>query len=276
MIYCKANKWELPLRSRNNIVISQKPTCPFPITASSFLPKGKNCSFFFILTFYCVLRFNSVQLLSCVWLFATLWTAAHQASLFIASSWNLLKLMSIESVIPSNHLILCCPLLLPSSIFHSIRVFSNESVLRIRWPKYWSFIFSISPSNEYSGLISFRMDWLDLLAVQGTLKSLLQHHSSKVSILRRLVFFIIQLSHPCVTTGNTIALTRWTLVGEVIPLLFNMLSRLVIAFLPRSKCLLISWLQSPSAVILEPSNIKSLTVSTVFPSVCHEVWGIEV
>ena len=138
------------------------------------------------------------------------------------------------------------------------------------------FSFSISPSNEYSGLISFRMDWLDLLAVQGTLKSLLQHHSSKVSILRRLAFFIVQLSHPYMTTGKTIALTRWTLVGKVISLLFNMLSRLVIAFLPRSKCLLISWLQSPSAVILEPKNIKSLTVSTVFPSVCHEVryWGI--
>ena len=150
---------------------------------------------------------------------------------------------------PSNHLILCHPLLLSPSIFPSIRVFSKESVLQIRWPKYWSF--SISPSNEHSGLISFRMDWLDLLAVQGTLKSLLQHHSSKASILRRSNFFIVQLSHPYMTTGKTIALTRWTFVGKVMSLLFNMLSRLVITFLPRSKCLLISWLQSPSAVILE-------------------------
>ena len=152
---------------------------------------------------------------------------------------------------PSGHLILCCPLLHPPSIFPSIRVFSNESVLPIRWPKYWSFIFSMSPSNEYSGLISFRMDWLDLLAVQGTLKSLLQHHSSKASILRCSGFFIVQLSHPYMTTGKTIAFTRWTFVGKVMSLLFNMLSRLVIAFLPRSKHLLISWLQSPSAVILE-------------------------
>ena len=149
---------------------------------------------------------------------------------------------------PSNHLILCHPLLLPPSIFPSIRVFSNESVLCIRWPKYWSFNFSISPSNEYSGLISFRMDWLDLLAVQGTLKSLLQHHSSKASILEHSAFFIVQLSHPYMTTRKTIALTRQTFVGKVMSLLFNMLSRFVIAFLPRSKCLLISWLQSPSAV----------------------------
>ena len=155
---------------------------------------------------------------------------------------------------PSNHLILCCPLLLLPSIFPSIRVFSNESVLRIRWPKDWSF--SISPSNEYSGLISFRMDWLDLLAVQGTLKSLLQHHSSKASILWCSVYFMIQLSHPCMTTGRTIALTRWTFVCKVMSLLFNMISRLVITFLPRSKCLLISSLQSPSAVILEPPKIK--------------------
>ena len=152
---------------------------------------------------------------------------------------------------PSNHLILCCSLLLPS-VFPSIRVFSKESVLHVRWPKYWSFSFSISPSNEYPGLISFRMDWLDLLAVQATLKSLLQHHSSKVSILQHSAFFIIQLSHPHMTTGKTIALTRWTFVGIVISMLFNMLSSLVITFLPRSKCLLISWLQSPSAVILEP------------------------
>ena len=162
------------------------------------------------------------------------------------------QLMSIESVMPSNHLILCWPLLLLPSIFPSIRVFSNESALHIRWPKYWSFSFNISPSNEYSGLISFRMDWLDLLAVQGTLKSLLQHHSSKASILQRSVFFIVQLLHPYMTPGKTIALTRWTFVGKVMSLLFNMLSRLVITFPPRSKCLLISWLQSPSAVILEP------------------------
>ena len=157
-----------------------------------------------------------------------------------------------KSVMPSNHLILCCPLLLPPSIFPSIRVFSNESILHIRWPKYWSFSFSISPSNEYSQLISFRKDWLDLLAVQGTLKSLLQHHSSKEPIIWHLAFFIVQLSHQYVTTGKTIALTRWTFVGQVIYLLFNVLSGLVIAFLPRSKCLLISWLQSPSPVILKP------------------------
>ena len=167
---------------------------------------------------------------------------AHQASLSITNSRNLLKLMSIESVMPSNHLILCCPLLLLLSIFPSIRVFSNESVLCIRWPKYWSFSFSISPSNEYSGLISFRMDWLDLLAVQGTLKSLLQHHSSKASIVWRSAFFIVQLSHPYMTIGKIIALTRQTFVGKVMSLLFNMLSRLVIAFLSRSKHLLISWL----------------------------------
>ena len=165
---------------------------------------------------------------------------------------SLLKLMSIELVIPSNHLVLCHPLLLPPSIFPSIRVFSNESVLCIRWPKDWSFSFSISHSSEYSRLISFQIDWLDLLAVQGTLKSLLQHHSSKASILRCSAFFTIQLSHPYVTTGKTIALTRRTLVGKVISLLLNILSRLVITFLPRSKRLLISWLQSPSAEILEP------------------------
>ena len=169
---------------------------------------------------------------------------------------SLLKLMSIESVMPTNHLILCRPLLLLPSIFPSIRIFSDESVLFIRGPKYWSFSFSISPSNEHPGLISFRMDWLDLLAAQGTLKSLLQHHSSKASILRCSAFFIVQLSHPYMTTGKTIALSRWTFVGKVMFLLFNVLSRLVIAFLPRSKHLLISWLQSPSAVILEPRKIK--------------------
>ena len=182
-------------------------------------------------------------------------TAAHQASLSITDSWSLLKLMSIESVMPSNHLILFHSLLFLPSIFPSIRVFSNESVLSIRWPKYWSFSFSISRSNEYLGLISFRVDWLDLLAVQGTLKSLLQHHSSKASILWCSAFFIVQLSHPYMTTGKTKALTGWTFVGKVMSLLFNKLSRLVIAFLPRSKRLLISWLQSPSAVILEPRKI---------------------
>ena len=165
---------------------------------------------------------------------------------------------------PSNHLIPCCPLLLLPSIFPSIRVFSNEPVLHIRWPKYWSFSFSISPSNEHSGLISFRMDWLDLLAVQGTLKSLLQHHSSKASILQHSAFFIVQLPHPYMTHGKTIPLTRQTFVGKVMSLLFNMLSRLVITCLPRSKCLFISWLQSPSAVILEPPKIKSVTVSCYY------------
>ena len=164
---------------------------------------------------------------------------------------------------PANHLILCLPFFLLPSIFPSIRVFSNELALHIRWPKYWSFSFSISPSNEHSGLISLRMDRLDLLEVQGTLKSLPQHHSSKVSILQCSAFFIVQLSHPYMTTGKTIALTRWTFVGKVMSLLFNMLSRLVITFLPRSKRLLISWLQSPSAVILEPRKIKSAIVSTV-------------
>ena len=163
---------------------------------------------------------------------------------------------------PSNHLIL---------IFPSIRVFTNESVLHIRWPEYWSFSFSISPSNEYSGLISFRIDSCHLLAVQGILRSLLQHHNSKASVLQHSAFFRVQLSHQCMTTGKTIALTRWTYVGKVMSLLFNMLSRLVIAFLPRSKCLLISWLQSPSVVILEPKKIKSVTVSNVSPSICHEV-----
>ena len=166
---------------------------------------------------------------------------ARQASLPITNSWSLLKLMSVESVMPSNHLILCHPLL-PPSIFPSIRVFSNELVFHIRWPKDWSFSFRISPSNEYSGLISFRVDWLDLLAVQGTLKSLLQHHSSKASLLWCSAFFIVQLSHSSMTTGKTIALTGWTFVGKLVSLLFNMLSRLVIALLPRSKHLLISWL----------------------------------
>ena len=187
-------------------------------------------------------RFSSVQSLSHVWLFATPWTAACQASLSITNSWSLLKLMSVQSVMPSSHLILCRPLLLPS-IFPTIRIFSNGSALHIRWPKYWCFSFSISPSNEYSGLIFFRIDWFDLRAVQGTLKSLLQHHSSKASILQHSIFSMVQLSHPYMTTiRKTIALTIQTFVGEVMSLLFNMLSSLVIAFLPRSKYLSISWL----------------------------------
>ena len=213
--------------------------------------------------------FGSVQLLSCVQLFATPWTTAHQASLSITNSQSLPKLISIELVMPSNHLILCRPLLLPS-IFPSTKVFWNESALHIRWPKYWSFGFNISPSNEHSGLI-FRINWLDLLIVQGTLKSLLQHHSSKASILRCSAFFTVQLSHPYMTTGKTIALTRQTVVGKVISLLFNMLSRFAITFLPRSKCVLISWLQSPSAVILEPK--KSATVYVFFLSICLEWWN---
>ena len=179
--------------------------------------------------------------LSHVWFFTTPWTAACQASLSFTISWSLLKLISIESVMPSNHLILCHPLLLLPSIFASIRVFSNESSLHIRWPKYWRF--SISPSNEYSGLISFRIDWFDLLAVQGTLKSLFQHHSLKASALQCSAFFMVQLAHPHMTTGKTIALTTGTFVGKVVSLLFNTLSRFVIAILPRSKCFLILWLQ---------------------------------
>ena len=179
-------------------------------------------------------------------------------------------------MMPSNNLILCCPLLLLPSIFPSIGVFSKESVLCIRWSQYWSFSFNISPSNDYSGLISFRMDWLDLLADQEILKILLQHHSSKPSILWCSAFFMVQLSHPYMTTEKTIAFTRWTFVGKIMSLLFNMLPRLVITFLPRSKSLLISWLQSPSAVILEPPKIKSVTVSTVSPSICDEVMGPEI
>ena len=201
--------------------------------------------------------------------------AVHQASLSITNSQSLFKLMSIELVMPSNHLILCRPLLLPPSLFPSIRVFSNESALRIRWSEYWSFSFNTSPSNEHPGLISFRMDWLDLPAAQGTLKSLLQHHSSKASILHHSAFFIVQLSHRYMTTGKTIALTSQTFVDKVMSLPFNMLSRLVITFLPRSKCLLISWLQSPSAVILETKKIKSVTVSTVSASICPEVMGLD-
>ena len=196
---------------------------------------------------------SSVQSLSHVRLFVTAWIAARQASLSITNSRSSLRLMSIESVMPSSHLILCRPFLLLPPIPPSIRVFSKESTLHMRWPKYWSFSFGISPSNEYSGLISFSTDCLDLLAVQGTLKSLLQHHSSKASTLRHSAFFTVQPSHPYMTTGKTIALTRQTFVDKVVSLLLNMPSRLVITFLPRSKCLLISWLQSPSAVILEPT-----------------------
>ena len=198
--------------------------------------------------------FSSVQLLSCDRLFETPWIAARQASLSITNPRSSLRLMSIESVMLSSHLILCHPLLLLPPIPPSIRIFSNESTLHMRWTKYWSFGLSIIPSKEIPGLISFRMDWLDLLAVQGTLKSLLQHHSSKASILPFSAFFTVQLSHPYMTTGKTIALTRRNLVGKVMSLLLNMLSRLVITLLPRSKRLLISGLQSPSAVILEPKK----------------------
>ena len=216
-------------------------------------------------------QFSSVQSLSHVQFFVTPWTAASQPSLSITNSQNLLKLTSIESVMPSNHLILCRSLFLLPSIFPSIRVFSNQSVIHIRWPKYWSFTFSINPSNKYSGLISFRMDWLDLLAVQWTLKSLRHHHSSKASILRCSAFFTVQLSHPYMTTGKTIALTRQTFVGKGMSLLFNMLSMLIKVFLSRSRRLLILWLQSPSAVIWEPKKIKggqddilSVTISSLY------------
>ena len=266
---------------------------PLRITASSLLPKSFLTLYQFHFSVVCddslfltalsylhllvFLLLNSVaqscpiQSLSRVRLLATPWTAARQASQSITNPQSLLKLMFTESVMPSNNLILCHPLLLPPSILPSIWVLWNESALHIRWPKYWSF--SISPSSEYSRLISFRMDWLDLLAVQGTLKSLLQHHSSKASILRCSAFFIVQLSHPYMTTCKTIALTRWTSVDKVMSLLFNMLSKLVIIFLPRSKCLLISWLQLPSKVILESKKIKSVTVSTVSLSTCHQVMG---
>ena len=204
------------------------------------------------------MRYCSIQPFRHVRLFATTWTAACQAYLSITNSGSLLKLMSIQSVMPSNHPILCRPLLLPPSIFPSIRVFSNELVLRIMWPKYWRFSYNISPSSEYSGLISFRRDWLALLAVQGILESLLQHHSSKSSILWCSAFFTIQFSHPYMITGKTIVLTRWTYVSKLMSPLFNMLSRLIITFLPRSKRHLISWLQSPSAVILEQIKKEQL------------------
>ena len=211
-------------------------------------------------------QFISVKSLSHVQLFVTPQTASHQASLSITNSQSLLRLRSIRSVIPSSHIILSRPLLLLPPILPSIRVFSTEAVLRIRWPKYWSFSFSISPSNEQSGLISFRIDWFDLLAVQGTLKNHLQHHSSKASILWSSAFFIVQLSYSYMTTGKTKTLTtRWTFVGKVMSLLFNKLSRLIVAFLPRSKRLLISWLQSPSAVILEPPLKKVCQCFHCFP-----------
>ena len=195
------------------------------------------------------------------------------------SPWSLPKLMSLESTTLYNHLILCGPLLLSPSIFASIKIFSNESALHIRWPVYWSFSLSISPSSEYSGLISFRIDWFDL-AVQRTLKSLLQHHNLKASVLWQSAFSMVQLSHPFMTTGKnktkqSIVLIIWAFVGKVMSVLFNILSRLFITFLPRSKHLLISWLQSPSTVILEPKKIKSLTVSTVSPFICHEVIGLD-
>ena len=198
-----------------------------------------------------------------------------QASLSITNSRSSLKLMSIELVMPSNHHTLCCPLLVMPSIFPSIRVFSNESALCISWPNYWSLSFSISPSNEYSGLISFRIYWFDLLAVQGTLKGLLQFHNLKASILWHSAFFMVQLSHPYMTTVKATSLSIQILVVRVISLLFNMLSRFIIAFLPRSKCLLISWLQSPSAVILEPKKVKSVTLPIFSPSICHEVIGLD-
>ena len=220
---------------------------------------------------------RSVQLLSHVWLYATPWTVGCHASLSVTNR-SLVKLMSITSV-PSNHLILYHPLFLLPSIFPSVRSFPMSPFFTVgeesRWPKYWSFSFSISPYNEYSGLIFFRMNWLDLLAVQGTLKNLLQHHSLKESVLWCSAFFVAHLSHPYMTIGKTIALTRWTFVGKVMPLLFSMLPSLVKAFLPRSKCILISWLQSPSAVILELQNIKSVIVSIVSPSNCHEVMGLD-
>ena len=202
---------------------------------------------------------------------ATPWIAACQASLSITNSRSSLRLTSIELVMPSSHLILCRPLLFLPSIPPSIRVFSNESTLHVRWPKYWSFSFSIIPSKEIPGLI-FRMDWLDLLALQGTLKSLLQHHSSNASVLRHSAFFTVQLSHPYMTTGKTIALIRWIFVGKVMSLLLNMLSSLAITFLPSGKCLLISSFQSPSAVILEPLKAKPATVSTVFWSISLKWW----
>ena len=214
-----------------------------------------------------------VQSLSCVWLFATPWTVAHQASLSLNISWGLPKFMSIALVMPSSHLILWHPLLLLSSIFPSIRDFSNKSTVHIRRPKYWSIGFSISPSNEYSGFISLKIGWFDLLLVQGTLRTLLQHHSWKASVLQCSTFFCVQLSWLNVTTEKTIVLTTWTFVCRVMSLLFNTLPRFAIAFLPRSNCPLIPRLQSPSKVILEPKKRESVTTSTFSPSICHKVMG---
>ena len=219
-----------------------------------------------------ILWITVVQLFSCVQLFVTPWTAAHQASLSFTIFWSLLKLMTIELVLPSNHLILCCPLFFLPSIVPSIRGSSNESTLHIRWPKYWSFNFSISPSSNYSGLFTFRIDWFDLLAVQGTLKSLLQHCNSKGTILRCSVFFMVQLSHPYVTTGKTMALIIWTFVDKVMSMLFNLLSRFVIAFPPRRKHLLISWLQSWSAVktkYLQENQMSLFPLFSCQPFICH-------
>ena len=237
------------------------PICPPPTT----------CTASHIIHIPLQSHISSAQSLSHAWLFATLWTAACQASLSITNSWSLLKLMSIRSVMPSNHLILCHPILLLPSIFPSIRVVSNESVLHIRCPKHWSFRWSISPSNEYSGLISFRSDWFDLLAVQETQEfsptpQFKNINSSALSF---------QLSYPYMTTGKTTALTRWTFVSKVMSLLFNMLSRLVIAFLPRSNHLLILWLQSSSAALLEPKKRKPVTVYIISPSICHEVTELD-
>ena len=236
----------------------------FTLSSTFYVLRWQYASFYLvhplnIIVSYFSVQFSSVQSLSHVQLFATPWIEACQASLSITNSQSSLRLTSIKSVMPSIHLILCRPLLLLPPIPPSIRVFSNESILRMRWPNYWSSSFSIIPSKEIPGLISFRMDWLDLLAVQGTLKSLLQHHSSKASILRHWAFFTVQHSHPYMTTGKTIALTRQTFVGKVISLLFNMLPRLVITFLPRSKCLLISWLQSPSAHLESNREYQSLS-----------------
>ena len=223
----------------------------------------------FISHLFSYIAISSIQSLSHVWLFVTPWTIICQVSLSITKSRSLLKLTSIELVMPFNHLILCHPLQLLTSIFPSIRSFPMSQFFCVRWPKYWSFSVSISPSNEHSGLISFRIDWFHLLTIQMILKSLLQHHSLKASILWCSAFFMVQLSQPYMNTGKTIALTRWNFVEKVMSLLFNMLSRLVITFLPRSKCLLISWLKSLSAVILEPKKIQSVTVSIVPPSICH-------
>ena len=219
------------------------------------------------------LQFSSVRSLSRVQLFVTPWITARQASLSISNSWSSLKLTSIESVMPSSHFILCHPLLLLPPIPPSIRVFSNESTLRMKWPKYWSFSFSIIPSKEIPGLISFRMDWFDFLAVQGTLKNLLQHHSSKASVLWCWAFFIVQLSHLYMTTEKTIALTRWTFVAKIMSLSFNMLSSLVITFLPRNKCLLIFKAAVTACSDFGAQNIKCLTISIVSTSIYHEVMG---